>query len=478
MGVYGLFFNLTYVDEAKYLIKGWLMTTKQVGYYSTKGFFYQHMPGGLLWYGLGQKLFGPNLLVARIQSWVLGLGIFWLSYLTAKKLFDKKTGMITISLLSLTPVVALYYSSAVPQSVTAVLISLGFWSLSQQKRYWASFWFSLLLIGRENFLFSLGFYVLWLFWYFRKEMVKHLLVILATLSAFMLPGLPGILNVFKNYPGINLLIPISNAEKQALVNWQQQTHNLDLYFRAVKEFGMIYFVWFLALIGIILMRKKFKPKVNNQPVWKLLQLFFWFNLLAHGVAAFQLSPRSIVSYFAYFAPLGAIMAAAYLSKLKEKKLVKGYGLLLLTMPLMILSSIFTRTNVIKQLNDSRNNLVNLVGDKNKIIWLAEPMSLYLAGKVSYYPLINHTNFFKTSQATEVVQVLGFWNQELMSQWLNEAELVVVDPNRLKIMEKSDKTQSFATWFEEELETNWEKLTTKTEGLPERLVFYDKSLTTL
>ncbi len=175
------------------------------------------------------------------------------------------------------------------------------------------------------------------------------------------------------------------------------------------------------------------------------------------------------------------MAMSAIKIYKQEKTMKhiiSIGLLLLTMPLMILSSIFTRTNVIKQLNDSRNNLVNLVGDKNKIIWLAEPMSLYLAGKVSYYPLINHTNFFKTSQATEVVQVLGFWNQELMSQWLNEAELVVVDPNRLKIMEKSDKTQSFATWFEEELETNWEKLTTKTEGLPERLVFYDKSLTTL
>ena len=50
IGIYGIFYNITYIDEAKYLIKGWLMTTGQVGYYSTPDFFYQHMPGSLLWF--------------------------------------------------------------------------------------------------------------------------------------------------------------------------------------------------------------------------------------------------------------------------------------------------------------------------------------------------------------------------------------------------------------------------------------------
>jgi hypothetical protein len=89
-GIYGVIFNISYIDEAKYLIKGWLITTGQVGYYSTPEFFYQHMPGGWLWYGMGQKLFGPSLLVGRVQSFLVGLMILSLSFVLGKRINDKK----------------------------------------------------------------------------------------------------------------------------------------------------------------------------------------------------------------------------------------------------------------------------------------------------------------------------------------------------------------------------------------------------
>lgn len=476
--VYGLFFNLTYIDEAKYLIKGWLMTTKQVGYYSTEGFFYQHMPGGLLWYGIGQKLLGPSLLLARIQSFVLGLLVFGFSFLTAKKLFNKKAALVTVGLLSLTPVVALYYSSAVPLSITAFLIMLGLWSLSVQKRALASVWFSLLLVTRENFLFSLGIYLLWLGWFYRKELWKHLLIILGVVLVFVIPGLPGILNVFKNFPGINLLMPISQVEKQVLVNWQQQTHSLDLFVRAIKEFGVIYIVWFLALLAILTLRKKIKVNKIDKPVWWLVQILFWFNLFAHFVAVWQLSPRAMVAYFAYVAPMGAVIVGGYLHQVKSKWLRLSYFGLLLTLPLVIFSSLFTQTNTINKLAVTRNALEEVIKGKDKIVWLAEPMNLYLTGKVSYYPLINHTNFFKTSQQTEVVKRLGFWNQEMMQEWLDQADMTVVDPNRLIIMKQVSSTRPFVDWFEHELKTNWEVLLKPNQILPDRLVFYAKSSTTL
>src|SRR3990167_10533467 len=96
VGLYGVFYNISYIDEAKYLIKGWLMTTGQIGYYTTPEFFYQHMPGGLLWFGLGQKLFGPSLLVGRLQSLVLSWLILWLTYLLAKNLAGKTAGKISL----------------------------------------------------------------------------------------------------------------------------------------------------------------------------------------------------------------------------------------------------------------------------------------------------------------------------------------------------------------------------------------------
>ncbi len=474
IGIYGVFFNITWIDEAKYLIKGWLMTTKQVGYYSTKGFFYQHMPGGLLWYGLGQKLFGPSLLVARIQSWILGIGIFSLCYLTAKRLFGKKAGVIAIALLSLSPVLALYYSSAVASSISALMLMLAFWSLSGNKRYLASLWFSLLLVARENFIFSLGIYILWLIWFYRKEFYKHLLIILSAVGVFVVPGLPDILNVFKNFPGINLLMPISQIEKQVLTIWLLKTHNLSLYLKAVKEFGAIYFIWLLVLIVIIILRGKLKINKKQKPIWLLMQIMFWFNLLAHTIVAFQLTPRSIIVYFAYVAPVGSLLASNYLVRIKDKKLVTNYGLLLLSLPITIMiSSIFSKHNTIKQLEISKNNLSEIIENKNKIIWLTEPMSLYLANKVSYYPLINHTNVYKTNVQTEAVKRLGFWNQEMMSNWLDEAEMVVVGLNKLKLMNRLETTATFVKWFDEELMNNWKEVVIEEYIWPEGLKFYLK-----
>src|SRR3990167_1812652 len=122
VGLYGVFYNISYIDEAKYLIKGWLMTTGQIGYYSTPEFFYQHMPGGLLWFGLGQKLFGPNLLVGRLQSLLLSGLIFWLTYLLAKNLAGKTAAKLSLLILSLAPVAGLYYVSAVTQGLSVVTL--------------------------------------------------------------------------------------------------------------------------------------------------------------------------------------------------------------------------------------------------------------------------------------------------------------------------------------------------------------------
>ena len=128
IGVYGIFYNITYIDEAKYLIKGWLITTGQVGYYSTPEFFYQHMPGGLLWYGLGQKIFGPSLLVARIQSFLIGLLVMFFSYKLTELITPKAKNNI-LAVVALAPVVILYYSSAVPQSLAALTLVLAFYFL-------------------------------------------------------------------------------------------------------------------------------------------------------------------------------------------------------------------------------------------------------------------------------------------------------------------------------------------------------------
>ena len=451
IGIYGIFYNITYIDEAKYLIKGWLITTGQVGYYSTPEFFYQHMPGGLLWYGLGQKLFGPSLLVARFQSFFIGLLIIYFTYRLAKPI-KPQAGKLILPVLALSPVAILYYSSAVPQSLAALTLILGFYNLFKNKNYWATFWFTMAFIVRENFLFTLILYLI----YQRHRRLKQLALSLLVIAAFVIPGWPGITNVFKNFPGISWLLPVSGNEKEILsLSFQQQTHSFSLYLTAAKEFIAIFFSW---LIIMALAARQPWPKIKH---WNFLVAVFCFNFLAHAWSAFNLSPRAIVPYFAYIAPLASVIASAWLVKTR----LKLFWLFPAAATGLIFASLWQppgKINTITAMNRAAAEINTLAENKTRTIWIAEPITLYLNGKVSYYPLINHTNFYKPSNDTATIKALGFWNQTLLDQWLKEADLLVLDPNRLALAKIELKP---------ELEANWEKITPPATVWPPGLEFY-------
>ncbi|MBU1322506.1 hypothetical protein KKE48_00010 [Patescibacteria group bacterium] len=470
IGIYGIFYNITYIDEAKYLIKGWLMTTGQVGYYATPEFSYQHMPGGLLWFGLGQKLFGPNLLVARVQSFLLGLLIIWFSYKLVA-LINPKAKKNILPILSLTPVAILYYSSAVTQALAALTLVLAFYWLFKNNFFLTTTWFTLAFIVRENFLFTLILYFVYLLIYQRKIWLVQAALAIGIISLFFLPGWPGILNVLKNFPGVSMLLPVSAAEKAVLsLNWMVKNYDWSLYIRAVKEFGVIYFS--LLLIGLISLINGIKSKSlwikDNR--WRLLLIITGFNFLAHTWSAFILTPRAIIGYFTYIFPLVAVIIAVILP---EKKIKTVYlPLLIISLITIPMASIFQSPNhlsTIYQLKLSSQALKPIVANKNNIIWLSEPMSLYLAGKISYYPLINHTNFYKPSNDTQTVRKLGFWNQEMMAEWLNEADLVVIDNNRLKIVSDNNLTQI----IENKVNNNYTLIQTPGNIWPGNLSFFSK-----
>lgn len=479
IGIYGIFYNLSYIDEAKYLIKGWLISTGQVGYYTTPEFFYQHMPGALLWFGWGQKLFGPSLLVGRLQSLLLSGLILYLTYSLAKNLAGKTAGKLSLMILALAPVAGLYYAAAIPQALSVTVLLLALLAVSRQKYLWSSFWFSLALVVRENFLFTLAIYLLFLVWLVKdwKIIAKNILVVLLTLSIFFLPGWPGILEVFYNFPGISNLLPISQVQKTVLgLNWMQTNHSFDLYFQAIKEFGIIYFSLIISLLIAALGIFKLKLATKTKPTWYLLLILAGFNFLAHAWSAFQLSPRAIVSYLAYIVPLLAVIGAVAINR-QAKPWLKYYpGLLLLALASVRFASITGHLNQptnLRQINESIKPLQEITAGKNNIIWFSEPMALYLAGRVSYYPLINHTNFFKPSDDTTTVQSLGFWNQDLMLEWLNEADLVVIDSNRLSLMQQSALALPTATMINNRLQQQFSTLELNQYIWPGNLRFFQK-----
>jgi len=495
MGIYGIIFNISFIDEAKYLIKGWLLTTGQVGYYTTKNFPYQHMPGGFLWYGLGQKLFGPNLLVGRVQSWLVGLVLFYSSYRLSLKLSGKKGAVITLMLMGLVPVIAPYYSQVLPQSLSALTLILGFlyfydgWvkenlvSLS-----WATVWFSLAFVVRENFLFTLIIYLLLITWKLRnnlKQLIWQWMVALVTVGLFMLPGWPGTIKVLKNFPGVGQFLLVSSVEKEVLsLDWKEEFINdWMLRFRAIVYWGIIFHAWAAAvLVGLWLWWKNKKVKwfqnIRQKGFVLILLGITLVNTLAHAYSAFKLSPKAIISYSSYVAPLWAVLLGFWLNKLlkltSKKKLFLGY---ILFLPLMIVGIRFCGTSSLEkpwllEINQSAERLKPLVENYDKIIWLNEPTVFYLVGKVTYYPLINHINFYKNSNQTKTVRSLGYWNLEMLDQWFDETDLVVIGDNKIKLLNQSSEGVPVAKFIEKRLTSDFKIKTIRNDIWPDRITFYE------
>lgn len=474
-GAYSLIFNVSYIDEAKYIIKGWLIFTGQIGYYTTSDFFYQHMPGSLLWMGLGQKLLGPSLLVGRLQSFLIGLLVLGSSWWLSRQISGQTAAVMTLVLLGLSPTVTFYYSTATPQSLLVLILLLSFIFLydglvnqSELKILLASIGFSLTFIVRENFIFTLLLYLVFLVILFKNKiqlLFKHLLVIGVTLSIFLLPGYPGTINVLKNIPGASVFLPVSQSEKEVLnLYWKEDLQTLGLHFRAIRDFGVVFHS--LMIIGGILtldwiinrqrFKLGFKPK---QLYWLFLILVAVFNFIIHSWAAFKLSPRAIVSYFPYIAPLIVVIMADRLAdwfkRINNKKpILLGYVALLILLPIGVRYgtnfAIPTRWPDLRTINRSGEILKPLVANKTKIVWISEPISLFMAGKVSYYPLINHINFYKPSDQTEIVRKLGFWNKAMLEQWLGEADLVVVEDNKMKLLGESSQTVKLTEFIKDSL----------------------------
>lgn len=494
-GVYGVIYNISFIDEAKYIIKGLYILNGEVSYYKTGGFFYQHMPGSLLWFGLGQKIFGQSLLIARIQSFLIGLFIPFLTYLLTFKITKKENvALISSALLTLSPALIFYYSTATPTSLIAFLFLLGFLFLFEKKYVLSSLFFTLLFIVRENFLFTLVFYLIFLFLLLRKNIKLYVLnffAVLATLIIFIAPGFKGIINIFKNIPGLNLLLPISNSEKAILaLNWQNDLHDFLLNLKAVAQFWSIYQLWLLIIIFVILVVihkkwfKKEKIKIKNAPFLAFLTFIAFFNFLAHSYAAFKLSPRAIIHYFAYFVPLFAVIWSLLIQQFLTQIRLKHNWIVLFiffflgfSIPslreLALISFPFKEPALIK-INHSAKEFEAILPKEQRVVWLAEPITLYLARGKSFYPLINHFNFYKSTSDTKTVQALGFWNQEMLQDWLEEVNFVFVDPNKISILKQTSESKELVTFLESYLETNYRLVKVFNDNFwPKNLIWFEK-----
>jgi len=151
--VLGLAFRLISLNQSLWLDEA---TSALVAKMSFTDIFTKFLPGDFHppFYYLVLKLwtyfFGFSEIGLRIPSVIFGVATIYMTYLIAKKVFDKNVGL-TSSLLVATSGLAIYYSQeARMYSLAAFLVSLAFYLFISKK--WLLFSITLLLIGATDYV--------------------------------------------------------------------------------------------------------------------------------------------------------------------------------------------------------------------------------------------------------------------------------------------------------------------------------------
>jgi uncharacterized membrane protein len=138
-----------------------------------------HPPLYYLILKLWTSIFGFSEVSLRIPSIVFGIGVIYVTYLIAKKIFNENTALISSVLLATSGLAVYYSQEARMYSMAAFLVALLVYFFIEKK--WTFFSIILVLVGMTDYVSLLILPVFWIFGKkdFKKLLLAHVPLILA-----------------------------------------------------------------------------------------------------------------------------------------------------------------------------------------------------------------------------------------------------------------------------------------------------------
>ena len=199
----GIVFRFISLNQSLWLDEA---TTALVSKMSLGEIFTKFLPGDFHppFYYLLMKgwvsFFGNSEISLRIPSIIFGVGVIYFVYLISKKLFDKKTALISSALAATSGLLIYYSQEARMYMLAALLVSAAFYFFIEKK--WTSFSVMLVLVGLTDYVSLL---ILPVFIVFARKDIKKVLksmiplgLALALWSPFFIRQLSGGLGVEKS----------------------------------------------------------------------------------------------------------------------------------------------------------------------------------------------------------------------------------------------------------------------------------------
>ncbi len=321
------------LDEASYLLKGYLFATGVYEPFQPYGFWVNKMPLSFLIWGWVEQLFGPGLRTGRYFAILLGALTVLGVWLAARRLGNRWLAAGAVWALALNPALLSLYGAAASQILVACLLT---WtlvlSLGEGRPGWqialGSALAGVMVLTRENMVFVLPLLFLYVFW---EHGWKKALISLTSMLAVVGVGhwlyWPEILRLWANWLPFPLpaglyesssAAPAADAVSEAAAAAAAVTESQPLVTR-LHSLSVGLRVYFIPLVGGLLTLLLW-PK---RGAWRsrshvraavFLALVFFVLTLAHAWASLMqdyciycFSP-----YLAFFSNAGLLLVAVSL----------------------------------------------------------------------------------------------------------------------------------------------------------------------
>ncbi len=322
---YYALYQIPVMDEGAYLIKGYQFALGNYKPFQPYGFWTNKMVLGFYIWGWIQVIFSPGLLAPRLFAVVFGVATVVGTWLTIKRVGNKWFGMISVWTFALNPYLVGNYSWAVSQILVITMLTwILFLILDRNLPTWriiaASILSVVLVFTRENMVFFLPLFLLYVFWQHGKKKGFYALgVVLALFIIGHLLFWPGILYLWERWiPDFGSITTESDGP-----SFGADIGGNSLYQRVLSLTTALR-VFLVPLLGSLLVliffpiKKAWKSDFHRKSTVFLLVTFAIF-LAAHTYASAGLDycVFCTAQYFAFFGSIGLILFAASYESLKK-----------------------------------------------------------------------------------------------------------------------------------------------------------------
>ncbi|MBR1092434.1 hypothetical protein JQ621_33740 [Bradyrhizobium manausense] len=327
----------TWMDEGKYLMKGYWYLTGQVPPYSAiDPTFYMPLP----FYSVGamEWLFGIGYLPGRALAIFFAIACLVLVYLTGTRIGQSRlAGTGAAVLVAGYPVTLTYFATATPYALVSCLSLALILVLLAVRTRWIAWGLSgiilwALLFTRPNMLPIAMLPAAWALLIEPRRKIECLAVAVVTFLAASLATLwvfgNGLLEVVLDVPGLSQIASLLGAPPAPISKILPLTVSpLDpvLSLREVPTYFYLYFfrpyfavsAMTLAVVALRILSAWRGPGERRIKPIDLILVYFWTATLLHYLLSLSYCVDCIIPYTNYFLPVGALGVAALLGEISR-----------------------------------------------------------------------------------------------------------------------------------------------------------------